>query len=126
MLGPGRQLEVTAIEAYHPAPGEVRIKNFATALQPLDTKMLIAGYGPAAQLKYPAVLGTSGAGIIDELGEDVTELQVGDRVVFDTRAYVQADQNRRMGTWQQLVICDAITVTKVCTCQTVDTKLSTC
>ncbi|KAF1844404.1 oxidoreductase domain-containing protein [Cucurbitaria berberidis CBS 394.84] len=113
MLGPGKQLEVTSIEAAQPGLGEVRIKNFAVALQPLDTKMLIAGYGTATQFKYPAVLGTSGAGTIDALGQDVTGLKVGDRVVFDTKAYVQVDQNRRMGTWQQLVICDAKTVAKI-------------
>lgn len=113
MPGPGKTLEVTNTEAPHPAPGEVLINNHAVALQPLDTKMLIAGYGPASQLKYPAVLGTSGAGVVEELGEGVTGLKVGDRVVFDTAAYVKTDDNRRTGTWQQLVICDAKTVAKI-------------
>ena len=59
--GPGKALEVTDVKVSHPASGEVVIKNYAVALQPLDAKMLIAGYGPAASLQYPAVLGTSGA-----------------------------------------------------------------
>jgi NADPH:quinone reductase-like Zn-dependent oxidoreductase len=110
---PGKRLEVTNVEASHPGAGEVLIKNHAVALQPLDAKMLIAGYGPAASLQYPAVLGTSGAGVIEELGEGVTSFKVGDRVVFDTKAYVKSGENSKQGTWQQLVTCDATTVAKV-------------
>jgi NADPH:quinone reductase-like Zn-dependent oxidoreductase len=113
LLEPGKGLKVTKVEVNHPAPGEVLIQNHAVALQPLDAKMLIAGYGPASSLKYPAVLGSSGAGIIQELGEGVTGLEIGDRIVFDTKAYVNPDQNREQGAWQQLVVCDARTVAKV-------------
>ena len=90
------------------------IRNHAVAIQPLDAKMLIAGYGAAAQLNYPAVLGTGGAGIIEEVGEGVQILTVGDRVVFDTKAYVRVGENQQTGTWQQLVVCDAKTVAKAC------------
>jgi NADPH:quinone reductase-like Zn-dependent oxidoreductase len=110
---PGKLLEVMDTNVHHPALGEVLIKNMAIALQPLDAKMLIAGYGPAASLQYPAILGTSGSGVIQELGEGVTAFKVGDRVVFDTKAYVEPGENKRQGTWQQLVICDATTVAKV-------------
>jgi NADPH:quinone reductase-like Zn-dependent oxidoreductase len=114
MTSPGKLLEVALTEVQHPMPGEVLIRNHAVALQPLNTKMLIAGYCPAAHLHYPAVLGSSGAGIIEEVGEGVTSLDIGARVVFDTKAYVKVDENRRTGTWQQLVLCDAMTVAKVC------------
>jgi NADPH:quinone reductase-like Zn-dependent oxidoreductase len=113
LLEPGKALDVTRVQVNHPAPGEVLIQNHAVAVQPLDAKMLIASYGPASSLKYPAVLGSSGAGIVLELGEGVTSLEVGDRIVFDTKAYVNPDQNRKQGTWQQLVICHASTVAKV-------------
>lgn len=110
----GRPLEVTNSEANRPWAGEVLIRNHAVAIQPLDAKMLLAGYGGAGALqKYPAVLGTGGAGVVEELGDGVTDLKVGDRVVFDTRAYVKGDANRREGTWQQLVVCNAKTVAKV-------------
>lgn len=110
---PGKPLEITDADTLHAGLGEVLIRNHAIALQPLDAKMLIAGYGPAAHLAYPAVLGTSGAGIIEVVGEHVQGLAVGDRVVFDTKAYVDASNNRRTGTWQQLVACDAKTVAKI-------------
>lgn len=117
MSGPGKPLEVAKADPIHAGPGEVLIRNYSIALQPLDAKMLIAGYGPAAQLAYPAVLGTSGAGIIEDVGDQVQGLARGDRVVFDTTAYVNVNENRRTGTWQQLVACDCKTVAKVCVCQ---------
>ncbi|ORY13420.1 oxidoreductase domain-containing protein [Clohesyomyces aquaticus] len=112
--GGGKVLEVTSCPVNHPAKGEVLIRNYAVAVQPLDAKMLLTGYGGAVSLNYPAILGTSGAGIVEELGEDVSLLRIGDRVVFDTQAYVKGgDANRREGTWQQLVICGAETVAKI-------------
>ncbi|KAF2828204.1 GroES-like protein [Ophiobolus disseminans] len=111
--GPGEKLEVKDVGVNHPAPGEALIRNHAVALQPLDAKMLVAGYGPAASLQYPAVLGTSGAGIIEELGEGVSQFQVGDRVVFDTKAYVDSEKNAKQGTWQQLVICETSAIAKI-------------
>jgi len=76
--------------------------------------MLLGGYAGAGALQtYPALLGTSGAGTVEELGDDVTGFVVGDRVVFDTRAYVEPDRNRREGTWQKLVIVNARTAAKV-------------
>ncbi|KAF2261780.1 GroES-like protein [Lojkania enalia] len=111
---PGKALEVTTSAVIHPSHGEVLVRNHAIAIQPLDAKMLLAGYGGAGTLQhFPAVLGSSGAGVIEELGQGVTDLDVGDRVVFDTRAYIYGDANRREGTWQQLVVSDAKTVAKI-------------
>ena len=43
----------------------------------------------------------------------MSKLKIGDRVVFDTKAYVDSKANFQQGTWQQLVICGADTVAKV-------------
>jgi NADPH:quinone reductase-like Zn-dependent oxidoreductase len=85
MTGPGKLLELTVTEIQRLAPGEVFIRNHTTALQPLDAKILIASCGPATLLNYPAVLGSSGAGIIEKVGDRVTGVNIGDRVVFDTK-----------------------------------------
>lgn len=113
MAGVGKNLEITNVESGHPGSGEIIIRNHAVALQPLDAKILIAGYGPASKLLFPSVLGTSGAGVIEELGAGVLGFTVGDRVVFDTKAYVDTNDNVRTGSWQQSVACDATTVAKV-------------
>lgn len=111
--GPGEKLEVRDVQSTQPALGQILVRNHAVALQPLDAKMLVAGYGPAASLKHPAVLGTSGAGVVEAVGEGVAGIEVGDKVVFDTKAYVEPAENRLQGTWQQLVICDARTTAKI-------------
>lgn len=117
LAGPGEKLEVKDAQSAQPGPGQLLVRNHAVALQPLDAKMLLAGYGPAASLQYPAVLGTSGAGIVEAVGEGVSGIEAGDRVVFDTKAYVEPSENRIQGTWQQLVICDARTAAKVTLCK---------
>ena len=109
----GSHLHVVDTETSSPGPGEVLVRNYAVAIQPLDAKMLLSGYAGAGGQNYPAVLGSSGAGTIEALGEAVSGLSVGDRVVFDTRAYANADVNRREGTWQKLVTVSAKTVAKV-------------
>jgi NADPH:quinone reductase-like Zn-dependent oxidoreductase len=98
LLEPGKGPEITKVEVNHPAPGKVLVQNHAVALQPLDAKMLIADCGPASSLKYLAVLGSSGADLIQELGEGVTGLYTGDRIVFDTKASINPDQNREQRT----------------------------
>jgi len=109
--GVGKSLEIVDVQAPHPGTGQVLVRNHAVAIQPLDAKMLLTGYGP--KLDYPAVFGTSGAGVIEKLGDGVTAFAVGDRIVFDTRAYVNPNDNLREGTWQKLVIADVKTAAKV-------------
>lgn len=110
---PGQPLTIDDVETHEPGPNETLIRNHAIAIQPLDAKILISSYGPAALLNFPAVLGSSGAGVIEKLGSKVTDFQVGDRVVFDTKAYVDPKLNKQQGTWQQLVLCSTDTVAKV-------------
>ena len=115
LTAPGQPLSIQDVDTHHPLPNEILIRNYCIAIQPLDAKILISAYGLASSLSYPAILGSSGAGLVEEVGSDVTNLQVGDRVVFDTKAYVDVDGevNRRQGTWQQLVISRADTAAKV-------------
>src|SRR4051812_25325618 len=88
MPGPQKDLECVNLPLNRPGAGEVLVRNYAIAIQPLDAKMLLSGYSGAVNLhNYPALLGTSGAGIIEELGEGVDGFAIGDRVVFDTKAY---------------------------------------
>ncbi|KAF2119992.1 oxidoreductase domain-containing protein [Lophiotrema nucula] len=110
----GKSLEVSGVAPNHPRQGEVLVRNHAVAIQPLDAKMLLSGYGGAGAMQsYPALLGSSGAGVVEELGEGVTGLAVGDRVVFDTKALVDPKENLRQGTWQQLLVVDSKTIAKI-------------
>ncbi|KAG1863448.1 GroES-like protein [Suillus tomentosus] len=62
-----------------PGPGEVLVKLQATALNPLDAKIHRDGTFVDS---YPAVLGTDGAGIVEEIGEGVTKFNPGERIFF--------------------------------------------
>jgi NADPH:quinone reductase-like Zn-dependent oxidoreductase len=60
-----------------PERGEVLVKIFSAALNPVDYK--IQEFGIFVE-KYPAVLGVDIAGIVDEVGEGVHTFVKGDKV----------------------------------------------
>ena len=59
--------------------GEVLIKIHASGVNPIDNKIRL-GLSPYASPVLPAILGTDLAGVIEEIGEGVTEFKVGDEV----------------------------------------------
>lgn len=63
-----------------PAPGEVRLRVRAAALNHLD---LFVRRGLPHELVMPHIGGSDVAGIIDEIGEGVTGWHIGERVVVD-------------------------------------------
>lgn len=80
-------VDVVEIADPHPAPGEVRVAVRAAGLNPYDSKVR-RGLIPAT---LPVRPGSEFAGIIDELGEGVTELHVGDSVLGWSSGSAQAD-----------------------------------
>ncbi|KAL1639657.1 hypothetical protein SLS58_007716 [Diplodia intermedia] len=60
-----------------PGPGEVVIKNAAIAINPVDWKMQQGLF----LKKYPHILGTDVAGTVEEVGEGVTRISKGQRVI---------------------------------------------
>lgn len=76
-------LEVIDLDEVTAGPGEVRIRNFAAAVNPTD---IVARDGTRAKLQSqfppPYVPGMDAAGIVDQVGDGVTTgVQVGDRVM---------------------------------------------
>jgi len=76
---PADVLRLEEVEAPEPGPGEVRIRVHAASLNFPDVLMCRGEY----QLKppLPFTQGAEVAGVVDALGADVDELQVGDRVL---------------------------------------------
>lgn len=62
-----------------PATGELLVKIYATALNPLDWKT--RAYNLSYVTEWPAVLGSDAAGVVEELGEGVTGFEKGDKVL---------------------------------------------
>ena len=62
-----------------PGPRDVLVKIQAAALNPLDWKIVDSKYTALAQ-EWPFISGTDGAGIVEEVGPEVTTLAKGDRM----------------------------------------------
>ncbi|MBD3609784.1 MAG: quinone oxidoreductase [Gammaproteobacteria bacterium] len=68
-----------SIEVGDPGPGQVRLRQTACGLNYIDIYMRDGLY-PIAE--YPAVLGMEAAGVVEAIGEGVTEVAVGDRAAY--------------------------------------------
>ncbi|TLZ43344.1 MAG: alcohol dehydrogenase, partial [Methanobacteriota archaeon] len=64
-----------------PGPDQVVVRLHAAALNHLD--LFVRQGIPTLKLTLPHILGADGAGHVAELGSDVTDLEVGDRVVLN-------------------------------------------
>ncbi|NPU12270.1 quinone oxidoreductase [Bradyrhizobium sp. 83012] len=66
------------VEVGKPGPGEARIRHTAVGLNFID----IYNRSGLYPVQLPSGLGSEGAGVIEEVGEGVTDLKVGDRVAY--------------------------------------------
>ncbi len=71
-----------AVEVGEPGPGEIRLRHLATGVNFIDCYYRAGLYPPAGG--YPFVPGAEGAGIVEAIGEGVTGLVPGDRIVYQT------------------------------------------
>jgi NADPH:quinone reductase len=73
-------LTVSEIEKPEPKELEILVKLKSAGINPLDWKM--RKKGTRYPEKMPAILGCDGAGIVDEVGPEVTKFKVGQEVYF--------------------------------------------
>ncbi|NKE64113.1 alcohol dehydrogenase catalytic domain-containing protein, partial [Lentzea sp. PSKA42] len=73
-------LRLEEVEEPHAGPGQVRLKVLAAAVNPLDHKIR-NGWMPHMAPAFPAIPGLEAAGVVDEVGEGVTGVSVGDEVL---------------------------------------------
>ncbi|MBS7254797.1 zinc-dependent alcohol dehydrogenase family protein [Flavobacterium branchiicola] len=69
----------TETEKPTPKKGEVLVKIHASGVNPIDNKIRL-GLSPYASPVLPAILGTDLAGVIEEIGEGITDFTIGDEV----------------------------------------------
>src|SRR5210317_730014 len=74
----GKPLEVELLDLEGPKAGEVLVRNIATGVCHTDA-FTLSGEDPEGI--FPAVLGHEGGAIVEEIGADVTSVQVGDHVI---------------------------------------------
>ena len=82
-----KPLEITTVTIAPPGPGEVRVRIVATALCHTDSYTL-SGQDPEGL--FPCVLGHEAAGVVESVGEGVTDVQPGDHVIPCYQAYCGA------------------------------------
>ena len=73
---------LSGIEVRDPGPGEVIVKIMAAGVCHSDITAASGAFGWPA----PAVLGHEGAGIVDQIGTGVTNVEVGDHIIVSTLA----------------------------------------
>jgi NADPH2:quinone reductase len=89
-LGGPQVLRYEEVELGRPGPGEARVRHTAIGLNFTDIHFRTGRYPLAA---LPHVIGMEAAGVVEEVGSGVTEVNVGDRVAYASekpRAYAQA------------------------------------
>jgi len=83
LTGP-RQFSYQEVETPLPGPGEVRIHIRVCAVCGSDVHGID---GSTGRRRPPVIMGHEASGVIDEVGEGVTEWKKGDRVTFDSTIY---------------------------------------
>jgi NADPH:quinone reductase-like Zn-dependent oxidoreductase len=79
--GGPEQLRIDDVPAPHAGPGEIRIRVSAASINPMDGKILRGLLAGGAALAEPTGLGFDASGVVDELGEGVSGVSVGDDVL---------------------------------------------
>jgi NADPH2:quinone reductase len=80
-VGGPEVLQWEDVEGVDPGPGEVRIRHEAVGVNFVDIYQRSGLY----TVPLPAIAGNEGAGVVEAIGAGVTEVNVGDRVVYAGR-----------------------------------------
>jgi NADPH:quinone reductase-like Zn-dependent oxidoreductase len=73
-------LQVVHVDEPHAGPGQVRIAVRAAGVNPSDWKLRAGLSEGIGSTPLPSGLGFEGAGVVDEVGEGVTDVSIGDAV----------------------------------------------
>lgn len=77
-VGGTENLKFEDVEVGKPGPGQARVKHTAIGLNMIDTYFRRGLY----KTQLPFIPGMEAAGVVEEVASDVTEVRVGDRVVY--------------------------------------------
>jgi NADPH:quinone reductase len=101
--GPPSSLRIGELNDPVPASDEVLVRVHAASLNPVDFKVAAIG---SNLWSYPHVLGVDSAGAVEQVGQDVTHWQLGDRVFYHTTW-------RRNGVYAELNVVPAHTIARI-------------
>ena len=98
-------LQYEEVELADPGTGDARVRHTAIGLNFIDTYHRTGLY----PMDLPTGLGSEAAGIVETVGEDVSEVKAGDRVVYTGRPADAYAQRRNFPAWQLVPIPDNVT-----------------
>ena len=81
-----------------PGPGEIGVRVHAVGVDPYDTYMRAGGYAISPELPYTP--GADAAGVVEDLGDGVTGVSIGDRVYIGGTSL-----HRAYGAYASMVLC---------------------
>jgi NADPH:quinone reductase-like Zn-dependent oxidoreductase len=79
--GPPSNLKYEDFPDPKPGPGEVLVRVSAVSINPIDLKMRSGAAKDRFPVEFPSPIGRDVAGVVREVGEDVTNFIAGDRVM---------------------------------------------
>ncbi|WP_432708880.1 NADP-dependent oxidoreductase [Pedobacter sp.] len=79
-FGDADKLQVATVEKPQPAEDQLLVKVKAAGLNPVDTKIRSGKHISCESLKLPAILGKDMSGIVEAVGGNITDFEVGDAV----------------------------------------------
>lgn len=90
-------LEPVLVEVPPPASGEVQIRQTAIGLNFADIYQRRGAHGPHTSAPWPVTLGAQGAGVVQAVGDAVTDLHVGQSVAYLQPGAYQVIRNVQAG-----------------------------
>ncbi|GAA5821132.1 hypothetical protein JCM11491_004549, partial [Sporobolomyces phaffii] len=105
---PKAKLVVDTAPDRHAEQGEVVVKVHAVSVQPVDWKIREYDFFVKS---YPFILGTDVAGVVEQVGEGVTHVQVGDRVLG--HALGLGTNDARHSAFQEYAVIHGTTIAKI-------------
>jgi NADPH2:quinone reductase len=90
------------VDVPQPGPGEVLLRHTAVGLNYADVNLRNGTFYIHTKLPLPAILGNEGAGVVEGLGSNVSNIKVGDRVV-----YVSPSGMALPGSYSELRVIEA-------------------
>jgi 2-desacetyl-2-hydroxyethyl bacteriochlorophyllide A dehydrogenase len=80
-FGKAKELTIADMPVPSLKPDQVLIRNYYTSVNPMDTQVRAGRFQLFAGRKFPKILGVESAGIIEQVGKNVTAFKKGDRVM---------------------------------------------
>ncbi|PRY38808.1 NADP-dependent oxidoreductase [Umezawaea tangerina] len=89
-FGPPSVMHVAEVEAPHARPGTVRVAVRASGISPGETHIRSGEFRDVVPTTFPYLTGFDAAGVVDEVGDGVTGVAVGDEVFGMTTTAARA------------------------------------